>query len=300
MATNVPHPAFETYAGEEVPQASPGSPGKTGELELSFATDSDGQTRLVHDYARVPFHVMGTLDHDPHPNAATVCVQSPTGGIAQGDRLRSEVHVKPEAIARVSTQSATKVQSMDHNYASETTKLTADASSHLDYVPEPTILHEDARFSRETTLSVSENATAIVSELLIPGRLARDECFDFEQYYSRFKVGTDDDLLFEDTTHLQPETVDPSAPGIWADFSVYGTLYVVASHSNISELADQLYEHVALESGQVGVTALPNDAGVMVRLLTERSEQAQTMIRNAWDTARRFLLNVGAPALRRY
>ena len=56
MAADLPHPAFAAYAGEEIPQAPPGAPGKDGRLELDFAA-SGGETRLVRDFARAPFHV---------------------------------------------------------------------------------------------------------------------------------------------------------------------------------------------------------------------------------------------------
>ena len=71
-------PGFEAYADEPIPQASVGAPGKAGELDLTFAPDTVGRTRLVHDYARVPYHLSGTLNHDRgRPDFATVYVQAP-------------------------------------------------------------------------------------------------------------------------------------------------------------------------------------------------------------------------------
>lgn len=302
MAIDAPHPAFESYADEAVPQAAPGTPGKEGELELAFAADSDGRTRLTRDYARVPYHVSGTLDHDPHPDAATVYVQSPTGGVAQGDRLRAEVHAGPGSVAVVSTQSATKVQSMEYNYAAETLSLSADATSHLEYVPEPVILHADARFYQETTLSVGDGATAVIGDVVLPGRLARDEQFDFERYYARVRAEGPDGLLFEDATHLRPDEDgdDPTAPGVFDEFSVYGTLYVVAPETDAPSLADRLHERVAEAEGRAAATTLPNGAGAVVRVLADRGEQATETLHAAWDTARRALLGVGAPDTRRY
>ncbi|PSP44965.1 urease accessory protein UreD [Halobacteriales archaeon QH_6_64_20] len=314
-----PYPAFEAYADEPIPQAAPGAPGKEGELELVFAADG-GRTRLVHDYARVPYHVSGTLAHDPHSDAATVYVQSPTGGIAQGDRLRADIRTNSGAVASVSTGSATKVQSMDRNYAAARTSLAADPRSHLEYVPEPTILHEGARFSRETTLTVAASATAIVGEAVVPGRLARGERFDFERYFSRLCVDGPDGLLFEDATHLRPNGPDesneydrtdeaegtdrpgPTAPGVCGEFSVHGSLYVVAPEADGSSLADRLHERVTGAEREVraAATTLPNGAGALVRALADRAETATETLHEAWDGARRELSGVGAPDTRRY
>ena len=299
MSADVPHPAFEGYATESLPQAAVGVPGKDGVLELRFAATGSG-TALVHDYATVPFHVSGTLGHDPHPGARTVYVQSPTGGIAQGDRLDAEVHVGREAVAHVSTGGSTKVQSMTRNYAAAETTLSVADGGHLDYVPEPTILHADARYCQHVRLDVDADATAVVSDVVVPGRLARDERFEFERYFSRLTANGPEGLLFEDTTHLVPAESDPTAPGVLGEFSVYGTTFVVAPGASTAGLSDRLHEAVADHEARCGATALPNDAGVVVRALGDRAETVGEALHAAWDVARRELLGSRAPSGRRY
>ena len=111
-----------------VPRGAVGAPGRDGRREWRFRPAAGG-TRLVHDYATAPFHVSGTLDHDPHPDAETVFVQSPTGGVAQGDRLTRHVDVGGDAVAHVSAGSATKVQSMTRNYAASEASLAVASPS---------------------------------------------------------------------------------------------------------------------------------------------------------------------------
>lgn len=311
MAAETPHTAFDAYSQESVPQAAPGTTGKAGELDLAFRADQEG-TSLARDYARTPYHVSGTLDHDPHPDACTVYLQSPTGGVAQGDRLRAEIHASPESIAVVSTQSATKVQSMTRNYAVEQTSLTAESGSHLEYVPEPTILHAGARFARETTLTVADDASAVFGDVLVGGRLARGERFDFERYYADLRVEGSNGLLFADATHLHPAAEErgepgehtgyttPDAPGVCAEFPVIGSLYVVAPDDDAAALADALHERIAGREFRAGATALPNGAGALVRALAPRAEIATETLHTAWDAARQRLLGTGAPDPRRY
>jgi urease accessory protein len=222
-----PHPAFAAYATESVPAAAVGSPGKDGRLKLRFEVDGDGETNLVRDLARAPFHVSGTLGHDPLSEAETVYVQSPTGGVAQGDRHDVTVEVRSGAVAHVSTQSSQKVLSMARNYAAADLSLSVGSGGHLDYVPEPTILHEDSRFSQGVDLELAPDASAVVGEVVVPGRLARGERFDFERYLSRLRVRRAGKLLVDDATHLRPADADPSAPGVMGKFAVLGTLYVL-------------------------------------------------------------------------
>ena len=293
------HPHFASYAGEEPPQASVGAPGKDGVLELQFASAADG-TDLVYDYATVPFHVSGTLGHDPHPDAETVFVQSPTGGIAQGDRHDVRIEVGPDAIAHVSTQSSTKVQSMDCNYAAAETTLSVAAAGHLDYVPEPTILHADSRYVQTTTLDLAPGATAILSEVVVPGRLARGECFDFERYRSQIRGRRSEEVLFEDSTEITPADDDPTAPGALGEFTVYGTTFVVAPDRDTETMSDDVHAVVRDGDARAGATELPNGAGVAVRALGDRAETVQATLYDAWNHARQALLDAPAPTGRKY
>ncbi|MGB9951214.1 urease accessory protein UreD [Haloarcula marismortui] len=299
MAADAPHPAFEGYATEAVPQAAVGSPGKDGVLELTFERTGDGTT-LVHDYATVPFHISGTLGHDPLPEADTVFVQSPTGGVAQGDRHDVTIEVGEDAVAHVSTQSSTKVQTMTCNYAAAETTLSVGADAHLDYVPEPTILHADSRYLQELSVELAPGATAVVSDVVVPGRLARGERFEFERYLSRVRADGPDGLLFEDATHLTPADGDPTAPGVLGEFTVYGTAFVLAPDRDEGELSDALHAVVADGRARAGATALPNGAGVAVRALGDRAETVQSTLHAAWDHGRRELLDAPAPSGRKY
>lgn len=299
MAADAPHPSFEAYAAEAVPQAAVGSPGKDGVLELTFRRTAGG-TALVEDYATAPFHVSGTLDHDPHPDVATVLLQSSTGGVAQGDRRDIDVTVGADALAHVSTGGSTKVQSMEHNYAATDASLSVGTGGHLEYVPEPTILHADARYCVDLALELDADGTAVVGDIVVPGRLARGERFDFEQYLSRVSALGPDGLLFEDATHLTPDGGDPTAPGVLGEFAVYGSLFVVAPGCDADELSDTLHAAVTGCDGRAAATELPNRAGAVVRALSHRTETARDVLHAAWNEARRLLLGVPAPSGRKY
>ena len=290
--------SFEAYANESDLQSDVGSPGKDGRLELVFAPTEE-RTRLVHDFAQVPFHITGEVDSDPHPNGAAVCIQSPSGGIVQGDRRMVDIEVRSDAIAYVGSQSASNVQSMNSNYASTATSLSVDGGGHLDYVPEPTILHANARYHDSCTLSVEQGATAIVGNVVVPGRLSRDEWFDFEQYYASFECRNAEGLLFADTECHDGGT--PSAPGVLREFDVYGSLFAVVPSIDADEL-HRCASEAAAEAGEAraGATALPNDTGVVVRAVGSRSDAVTRILRAAWGTARESAIGAPAPRGRTY
>lgn len=308
MATGRPRPAaFDAYADEALAAAPAASVGKDGVLDVTIARGADGTSRLVHDYVTVPFHLTGGLTHDEElEDVASLYVQSPTGGIAQGDRHRMDVTVEAGARAHVSTQSATKVLRMERNYGATDVSLRIGDGAYLEYLPDPTILYGDSRYLQELTLDVGEGATALVGEVLVPGRLARGELFEHERYYSRVEGFGPDGRLFEDAVHLRPGE-DPGRPGLFGDDRVLGTLYVVTADAEPEALADRI--HGRFDAGdddgegtddggpdaRAGVTTLPADAGVVVRALGRRAGDVTALLHAAWDETREAVLGVGAP-----
>jgi urease accessory protein len=292
-----PEDAFEAYGREDIPAAGAGAVGKDGRVACRFAADDTGQTRLVKDFAKVPFHLTGELTHDDGlPDAATVYIQTPTAGIAQGDRHAVEVTVDAGAKAHVTGQSATKVLRMERNFGATTVDLSVGDGGYLEYLPEPTICHRDARYRQDLSLSLGADAAAVVGEVLIPGRLARGEAFAFDHAYLRTEASGPDGLLFADANDLRPAAEDPRRPGVLGDHRVLGTLYAVGD----ADLSDPLHERVADREGvRAGATALPNDAGAMVRVLGDDTEPVRRAMRAAWDEARQRLVGAPAPTRRK-
>ncbi|WP_226481448.1 urease accessory protein UreD [Natrinema amylolyticum] len=320
-------PAFEGYADEPLAQAPAGGPGKNGLLEATFAREGDGPTRMVRDRVKVPYHLTGTLETDPAPGLATLVAQEPTGGVAQGDRHRMAVDAQAGARAHVTTQSATKVHSMDANYAHLDASLRVEAGGHLEYVPGPTIVNEDARCLQTVSVDLAPDSVVVVADVLVPDGLTDHESFGFDHYHARVEAAYDGRLVCADAVDLRPDERDPRDPASVGEYGVVGSLYVFApgsgeddgdgrrrSHDGDEEAADDssrnpdleglveaVHDRLADRAGvRVGVSRLPDDAGAIVRLLGHRQTDVTEALRGAWDETRRATLGVGAPADRRY
>ncbi|MFD1563124.1 urease accessory protein UreD [Haloarchaeobius amylolyticus] len=298
--TAVPH-AFEEYGDETLEQAPAFGPGKDGVFEATLVREPGEETRLLRDYAKVPYHLTGTLDSDPAPGLTTLCLQEPTGGVAQGDRHSIDVTARANARAHVTTQSATKVHSMRANYAHLDATLEVGADAHLEYVPGPTILNEDARCLQTTSVELAETASAIVGDVLIPDGLSDHEPFAFDHYYSRFDARCDGQLVCTDAIDLRPDERDPRDPATVDEYGIVGTLYVLAPAEDAASLSDRVHDRLAsLKATTAGASELSCGAGVAVRVLGHRSADVTEAVTAAWDEARRAILGVGAPADRRY
>ena len=93
------------------------------------------------------------------PDLAWLFVITTTGCVLQGDRLALEVTLAPGARAHVTTQSATKIHSMDANYAVQTQSFALADDAYLEFLPEPLIPHRQSRFLSDTRISIAPTAT---------------------------------------------------------------------------------------------------------------------------------------------
>ncbi|ELZ13339.1 urease accessory protein UreD [Haloterrigena salina JCM 13891] len=313
-------PAFEGYADESLAQAPAGGPGKNGLLEATFARRGDGPTRLIRDRVKVPYHLTGTLETDPAPGLTTLVAQEPTGGVAQGDRHRLRIETREGARAHVTTQSATKVHSMDANYAHLDATLRAESGSYLEYVPGPTIVNEDARCLQTIDVDLADDACVVVADVLVPDGLTDHESFSFDHYHARVEAEHDGRLVCADAVDLRPSEREPRDPASVGEYDVVGSLYVFAPASSdeiagataaavetdaesatLESLIEGVHERLSdRDDVEAGVSTLPHEVGAIVRILGDREADVTETLRSAWDETRRQLLGVGAPADRRY
>jgi urease accessory protein len=290
--------AFDSYREETPPQGATGMAGKEGLLEARFAA-RDGETYLEHDFTRTPCHLAGTVDlDDPLPGTAVAYIQSPTGGIAQGDRHQLDIGVESNARVHITTQSASKVFSMDHNYGRLQADLSVADDGYLEYLPDPTIVHQNARYAATTRVEIGENATAVVGDIMVPGRLAHESAFAYDEYYSMFEAHTPAGLAVSDRVHLDGD--DPRGPGVFGEHMVLGSLYIVSTEIDSQPTSDRLHERVAQEDLHAGATTLPNNAGVLVRVLGDRAADVNDVLTDAWSELREVLFGVETPELRKY
>ncbi|KYH23926.1 urease accessory protein UreD [Halalkalicoccus paucihalophilus] len=298
MAESVPA-AFEGYATEKLPTPA-GSPGKDGVLELTLAPDVEGTTRAIHEYVEVPFHLTRGLYHDPEPGLLTRCVQTPTGGVAQGDRHRTRVEAKPDAKARITAQSATKVQSMERNYAQLGVELDIGEGAYLEYLPEPVILHEGTRCLQTADVTLHEGGTVLFSDVVVSGRLARGERFAYDRYRSQLRVDASNGTpLLQDSLDLAPDERSPQSPGVLGEFAVIGSLYALGIE-NTEVITDRIHDRIDDDQSAVhaGVTRSPDDRGVIVRALGDQRAPVTDALREAWAAVRTARLGSEIPEAR--
>lgn len=289
---------FETAA----PEFSAASADKVGLMELEFARIGDRTVRSNH-YYKPPLQMFQPIYLDPkRPDMPFVMLLQNGGGMVQGDRYRIDIRCNPAAAAHVTTQSHGKLYKCEENYVTQVVDITAESDSLIEFLPDTTIPFRESRFFQHIALRIAPDATAIIGDTLAPGRAAyKEEQHVYTIFHSQLEAtDLDGRLLVADTIRLEPLRCSPKSPAILGPMDALGVLYVFSQRIPAANLAhclrDALAEHEATVSG---VSILPNDAGVSVRILGPTAYSVERARTIAWDTARRALFGVPAPNLRK-
>ncbi|MFF9349168.1 urease accessory protein UreD [Streptomyces sp. NPDC014734] len=301
----VPRVPPDVAALASVPDTlAPGSPAKVGILDLAFAVRG-GRTELVERYQKTPLQIMRPLWIDPAmPAMSYVYLMATGGGIAQADRYRMDFHCGPDTEVHLTTQAATKVFRMEHDYATQRVHIAAEAGAYAEYLPDPLILFRDARFHQRTEAVVAQGATLLVGDTVTSGRLARGEHHDYRVLTTDLRIARPDGtLLVIDTMRLVPGAPGRPrgvlGPGVFAGHDHVGSLFVVTDRVPPDELADTLHEALAGLGVLYGVSVLPHDCGAWVRFLADDPVRVAAAQDAARCSAHLLLTGHQAPGLRK-
>jgi len=300
---NIP-PEFEAYLSKS--QAEVGKSGKVGILSLKLERDPEtGKTVIREQYSRVPLFIQRALYlEETLPAMAYVYIVSPSGGILQGDRYRIDITLDNNTFAHVTTQGATRIYKMEKNYASQIVNITVGEDSFFEYIPDQIIPFRNSRFYQEVELNIHDNATMIYSEVIVPGRVASGEAFEYDICY--IKTAGKNHLgrpRFIDTVRLEPKNENPKAEGILGNFKVVGTTYVITKESHVNDLQYEISEKIKVieVKGKItgGTSILPARQGVIVRILGNSAEDVKQIIFEVVRIARKQIVGASFSSFRK-
>ena len=170
----------------------------------------------------------------------------------------------------------------------------------LEYLPDPVVPFSGSRFFQRLRLTIDPNGTAILGEVLLPGRVGRGELHAYDVYWAETEAfAPDGRLLFADVLRLCPRERGPSSLALLGGRDVVATLYVVSRKREPSELVELLRETLVGDEVLAGVSELPNSCGVSVRLLGATSKAVRRVLTEAWSAVRLALLGAPVPELRK-
>jgi urease accessory protein len=200
-----------------------------GHLMLRAEAKADGRTAVGAQAFRAPFHVSKPY-WDADTKTLLVQVVNPTAGILSGDRLESSVEVAAGAAVLLTTPSASRVFKMREGEANGTQRFTVEAGGWLEVLPEPIVPHRGCVFHQRTSLTVAPEGAAFYADLLMPGRVAHGEAWEWKKLVLELDVRRGEDRLLH-------ERFDQDGPGLRAlaalagagEGACFGNAVVIAS-----------------------------------------------------------------------
>lgn len=275
---------------------------KNGILELSFARRGE-RSVLAHLYRQAPLLVQQALYWDEHlPRLPCVYVITTSGCVLQGDRFDISIAVGDDAMAHVTTQAATKIHQMDKNFAAQSQRLALAENAYLELLPGPVIPHRHSRFVAQTEAVVAGSATLLTAELLQPGRKHHGggELFVYDLYSSALAVSRPDGTsLFSEKLVVEPWRHPVRRAGMMGRFDVFANVILVTPPRHAARIFEQIVAADGDDAGcMAGVSRLPNDAGLVCKVLGMETEPVKAKVRAFWDLVRREVTGAPAPASR--
>lgn len=130
-------------------------------------------TRIVDVFQQYPIRIM--FPRNCCAGVEEAVIVNASGGIAGGDRLETAVTLLGDASLAVTTQAAEKVYRALDEPAHVATRLNVSQGARLAWLPQETIVFQQARLRRETQIQLVSGAEMLALEWLVFGRAAHGE-----------------------------------------------------------------------------------------------------------------------------
>ena len=277
----------------EVKQLGVGKSGKVGILDLELQKNNTGKTVVTKQFFQIPLQIQRALYPEISlPEMAYLYVISPSGGILQGDRYRTDILLRNKAIAHITTQGATRVFSMNSNSASQIVNITVDENCYLEYIPDQIIPYKNSRYYQKVSLKVHDNSTLIYSEILTPGRVAMGESFEYDICYLRTHCKNQDKKIrFLENIKIEPKKQRLNEFGILGEYEIVGTVYILTRKEDVAELENSINEEIRNNDAvSFGTSILPDESGIVIRILGNKTEKIFDMIFKTVEISRMKIL----------
>jgi len=124
----------------KIEQLEVGKSGKVGILDVELKENDKLKTVITKQFSQVPLQIQRAVyPENSLPGMAYLYIISPSGGILQGDRYKTDIMLKNNAVSHITTQGATRIYSMNSNSATQMVNITLDENCYLEYIPDQII-----------------------------------------------------------------------------------------------------------------------------------------------------------------
>ena len=229
--------------------------------EILATNRAQGQVRLAvdltaHRTRRKRVHESGSLRvrfPSTTTNELEAVLVNTAGGMTGGDVFDIDVAVGAQAQLVMTTAAAEKVYRSLGAPAVINVKMTVAEGASLAWLPQETILFNNARLSRTIEVELTEGAQLLLVEPLVFGRIGMGETVTSGALHERWRVRRDGRLIYADGLRLEGAIADRLAKRATAGGGeAIATLLVVPGDDAMVQQVRALAEGLR---GDIGVSA---------------------------------------------
>lgn len=213
-----------------------------GRLDLKFCRKNK-RTILSKAIQKSPLKVSHVLYLDKKEEA-TMYFMETSGGMVAGDENYIKIVLDKDVCVNIIQQSATKIYpSVANKWCKQKIKISLSPGAVLKWFPESIIPFKDSLFRGETEIELSKDSSLFWGEIIAPGRLRRNEIFQFRKFENEFSIKQDGRLIAVDNYQLIPDEMDFSSILIMGGYNYYGTCWYISpevTEISLSKLKDKL------------------------------------------------------------
>ena len=168
------------------------------------------------------------------------------------------------------------------------------------HIPEQIIPFRDSKFYQEVDLNVHENATVVYSEIIVPGRVASGEAFEYDICYIK-TVAKDnfDKLRFIDAFKLEPKRENLRSFGIMGNLDTVSSLYILTRREYVNEIKSEINSIFKNKIMRGGASVLPDKRGIVVRILGSTASEVRNVIFEILKITRKKILRASFSGIRK-
>jgi urease accessory protein len=223
---------------------------------------------------------------------------NPGGGYVEGDSYIIEICLEEEAEAVVTSQSSTKIYKTRNLPAYQAMNIHLKKGSVLEYLPDPIIAYQNARFKQRTVITMEEGATLICSDIFTPGWAPDGTFFRYDLLQSKMEIYMEDKLILFDHIKLEPDQ-DINGIGYMEGYTHYGTMIVI-DHRVQPAFLDELHELLEpLSESRIGLSKLAVP-GFALRVLANSTQDVEKVLNRCHEKIRQRMLEKDPVFLRKY
>lgn len=278
-----------------------GAPGKCGLLDLVFELTKEGKSIMRHWERHAPLIVQQELYFDEKmPEMPCVYILSSGGPNIDGDRYENRFTVRRNAFAHISTGAATKIAEMSYNFSALKQKFVLEENAYLEYIPEPTIPCRNSRYITDTRIVIDSSATLFYSEIYTGGRkyYKDGELFQYDLLSLCTEAQRPDNTpLFREKLIATPKEHPVSPIGIMHNYDVFANVLILTPEKNAIPIYEQTQTFINRhQSLAVGISYLPNQCGLILKILGKETQPIKQLVRKFCSTTRMQVKQKTLPA----